>query len=91
MIDAPARERITGPAPGALPPAGEAHEAAEPETMASTPIDSEPQAGAQPDASPDLSAELREAEEAADAEVTALLTSVLDRLGAAHHRPFSRS
>jgi hypothetical protein len=24
-------------------------------------------------------------------EVTAVLTAVLDRLGAAHHRPFSRS
>ena len=32
-----------------------------------------------------------EAEETAAAEVTAVLTSVLDRLGAAHHRPFSRS
>lgn len=35
----------------------------------------------------DLAAELRAAEE----EVTAMLTAVLDRLGAAHHRPFSRS
>jgi hypothetical protein len=40
---------------------------------------------------PDLAAELRSAEEAATAEVTAVLTAVLDRLGAAHHRPFSRS
>ncbi len=39
----------------------------------------------------DISAELREAEEAAEAEVTAVLTAVLDRLGAAHHRPFSRA
>jgi hypothetical protein len=39
----------------------------------------------------DLSAQLREAEEAADEEVRAVLTSVLDRLGAAHHRPFSRA
>jgi hypothetical protein len=31
------------------------------------------------------------AEEIAEAEVSAVLTSVLDRLGAAHHRPFSRS
>ena len=40
---------------------------------------------------PDIAAELRAAEEAATAEVTAVLTAVLDRLGAAHHRPFSRS
>jgi hypothetical protein len=39
----------------------------------------------------DISSELKAAEEAATAEVTAVLTSVLDRLGAAHHRPFSRS
>jgi hypothetical protein len=38
----------------------------------------------------DLSAELRAAEEATAAEVEAVLTSMLDRLGAAHHRPFSR-
>jgi hypothetical protein len=38
-----------------------------------------------------ISAELKAAEEIADAQVTAVLTSVLDRLGAAHHRPFSRS
>jgi hypothetical protein len=39
----------------------------------------------------DLAAELRAAEEVAAEEVTAMLTAVLDRLGAAHHRPFSRS
>ena len=44
----------------------------------------------------DLSAELMAAEEVTPAqvtaeEVTAVLTAVLDRLGAAHHRPFSRS
>jgi hypothetical protein len=44
----------------------------------------------------DISAELMAAEEVAPArvtaeEVTAVLTAVLDRLGAAHHRPFSRS
>ncbi len=41
--------------------------------------------------SSDLAAELRAAEETAAEEVKALLTGVLDRLGAAHHRPFSRS
>lgn len=39
----------------------------------------------------DLSAELMAAEEVAAEEVTAVLTAVLDRLGAAHHRPFSRA
>jgi hypothetical protein len=38
-----------------------------------------------------ISADLRAAEEVAAEEVTAVLTSVLDRLGAAHHRPFSRA
>jgi len=48
-----------------------------------------------PDAGPkqtgDIAAELLAAEEAGAEEVTAVLTAVLDRLGAAHHRPFSRS
>lgn len=39
----------------------------------------------------DIGAELRAAEEAAVEEIVAVLTGVLDRLGAAHHRPFSRS
>jgi len=43
-----------------------------------------------PPAAPDLSAELRAAEDVAAEKVEAVLTAVLDRLGAAHHRPFSR-
>jgi hypothetical protein len=39
----------------------------------------------------DVSAPLKPAEEVAAEQVTALLTDVLDRLGAAHHRPFSRA
>jgi hypothetical protein len=44
----------------------------------------------------DISAEIRTAEDVAEEDVaeekvTAVLTSVLDRLGAAHHRPFSRA
>ncbi len=39
----------------------------------------------------DISAELMAAEEVAAEEVTGVLTAVLDRLGAAHHRPFSRA
>jgi len=40
---------------------------------------------------PDISAELRTAEEVEAEQVRAVLTSMLDRLGAAHHRPFSRA
>jgi hypothetical protein len=43
------------------------------------------------DAAEDIAAALRDAEEVAAEEVTAVLTSMLDRLGAAHHRPFSRA
>ncbi|MDQ6811724.1 MAG: hypothetical protein M3Z95_07495, partial [Actinomycetota bacterium] len=39
----------------------------------------------------DISAEIRAAEEVQAEQVTAVLTSVLDRLGSAHHRPFSRA
>jgi len=55
----------------------------------------EPEQPARADAPPedtqDIAAELKAAEEVAAAEVTAVLTAVLDRLGAAHHRPFSRA
>lgn len=47
--------------------------------------------GGREDHTPDISAELLAAEEVAAEQVTAVLTGVLDRLGAAHHRPFSRS
>ncbi|MFI4992622.1 MAG: hypothetical protein ACHQCH_03260 [Solirubrobacterales bacterium] len=39
----------------------------------------------------DIAAEPKAAEEAEMEQVTAVLTAVLDRLGAAHHRPFSRA
>jgi len=42
------------------------------------------------DAEPEAHADAEPVDQAAE-EMTALLTSVLDRLGAAHHRPFSRS
>jgi hypothetical protein len=47
--------------------------------------------GTEPAPVGDLAAELMAAEEVAAEEVTAVLTAVLDRLGAAHHRPFSRA
>jgi hypothetical protein len=51
----------------------------------------EPVPEADPRQTGDIAAELLAAEEAGAEEVTAVLTAVLDRLGAAHHRPFSRS
>lgn len=47
--------------------------------------------GARAPESRDLAAELRACEEAAAEEIVAVLTGVLDTLGAAHHRPFSRA
>jgi hypothetical protein len=76
------------------------------ETCAETPLDRSPSVPASPDAPSqkpgdpmlgeedtrgDVSAEIREAEEVAAEQVTAVLSGVLDRLGAAHHRPFSRA
>jgi hypothetical protein len=55
------------------------------------PTDQPEDAPAEPVQASGSSSELKAAEEAATAEVTAVLTSALDRLGAAHHRPFSRS
>jgi hypothetical protein len=48
-------------------------------------------ASASGEPAPDMAGELKAAEEVAAEEVTAVLTAVLDRLGAAHHRPFSRA
>jgi hypothetical protein len=73
----------------ALPePAAEPELTAEPEPA---PDDAPPSQDSPPEDVPDIAAELLAAEETATAEVTAMLTAVLDRLGAAHHRPFSRS
>ena len=52
---------------------------------------SEPEPEVQQEPQPDIAAELLALEESSAAETTAVLTAVLDRLGAAHHRPFSRS
>ncbi|HWY19140.1 MAG TPA: hypothetical protein VNY27_10585 [Solirubrobacteraceae bacterium] len=54
-------------------------EIAEPEIAEPAPQEAAPE--------PDISAELAELEQ----QTTAMLTGVLDRLGAAHHRPFSRA
>jgi len=57
----------------------------------SEPTASKPEANADSEKAGDMSAELMAAEESGAEEVTAVLTAVLNRLGAAHHRPFSRS
>jgi hypothetical protein len=54
-------------------------------------VQSSEQAESQVEETADVSSVLKAAEEVAAEQVTAVLTSVLDRLGAAHHRPFSRS
>jgi hypothetical protein len=57
----------------------------------SAPVAEPPDVSAEQQAAAALAAELAMLEEALIAETQAVLTSVLDRLGAAHHRPFSRS
>ena len=80
---APLESHDPAPAPPLVAPPSQAPAPAEPAGAA----EPEPELA---DAS-DLAAELRQAEEVAVGEVTAVLTAVLDRLGAAHHRPFSRA
>lgn len=69
-------------APEARIAADDANASAETPPPEETPQDEAP--------SDDLAAEPAVAEEALAAQTTELLTTVLDRLGAAHHRPFSR-
>ena len=82
------------PAPSQTPPAQPAPARVWPEQPGPS------HAPPQQTAGPDLSSELRRAEETAAEDVRAaptedqvkeILTGVLDRLGAAHHRPFSRA
>jgi len=75
-VSALARPGAAADAPAPDADVGEAHEQV---------------ASADAEAPPDISAEIAAAEEVASEQVTAVLTGVLDRLGAAHHRPFSRS
>ncbi len=76
----------SGPEPSVEAPPAPSTEAA-PAPQAEALQDHEEQAAQRED----ISAELMAAEEVAAEEVTAVLTAVLDRLGAAHHRPFSRA
>jgi hypothetical protein len=63
---------------------------AEEVALVETELDAEPSPSPS-DGHADIAAELERAEEAAEEQVTAVLTGVLDRLGSAHHRPFSRA
>ncbi len=58
---------------------------------ASAAVDDDPAADVAVEPPADIATEILAAEEAAAEQVTAVLTGVLDRLGSAHHRPFSRS
>jgi hypothetical protein len=97
----PALDELAEPADAEIEPAAPADEtelgaeiAAEPAAPDHAEGKTEPQAEATVEpATPvvDLAAELRAAEEVAAEQVEAVLTGVLDRLGAAHHRPFSRA
>jgi hypothetical protein len=63
----------------------------EPEVVAlAAPEPEYPEPEPQPEPVSDLAAELASVEAQMTQETTELLTGVLDRLGAAHHRPFSR-
>jgi len=84
LVVEPSSDDVAEPSePQAVKEAGEAL-AAEVSAAEPDPLETETRGS-------DLAAELRAAEEVAAEEVEAVLTGVLDRLGAAHHRPFSRS
>jgi hypothetical protein len=65
--------------------------AIEPETVVEPEPEPEPEPEAPAPEQPDLAAELQALEASMAEETTAVLSAVLDRLGAAHHRPFSRA
>jgi hypothetical protein len=80
------------PAPAMLAAAPEQSEQAEPSELEhETQAEQSSDIAAELMAAEEVAAEEVAAEEVAAEEVTAVLAAVLDRLGAAHHRPFSRS
>jgi hypothetical protein len=85
----PTSEPVVEASPELVPVAAQAEQPAEPATEAEELPEEPREDTSRP--SRDLAAELKAAEEAAAEEVTGVLTAVLDRLGAAHHRPFSRA
>ena len=94
----PAPQPAQTPGPVASPPpepaqppeqvASVASALAEPPEPAAGQIEQLPESAGVP--AQEISGRLEQGEEAAAGDVTAVLTAVLDRLGAAHHRPFSR-
>jgi len=94
----PAPQPAQTPGPLASPPpepaqppeqvASVASALAEPPEPAAGQIEQLPESAGVP--AQEISGRLEQGEEAAAGDVTAVLTAVLDRLGAAHHRPFSR-
>ena len=75
---------------GELVPAEELVAAAEPAAAEEPALIETPEPEPTPADRPDLAVELAQVEQAMVEQDAALLTAVLDRLGAAHHRPFSR-
>jgi hypothetical protein len=88
MVEESAPVEVQAPEPEQAAPEELVHTPVEPAAL-EEPVEIAVEAPAEPPR--DLSAELQAAEEAATEEVTAVLTAALDRLGAAHHRPFSRA
>ena len=78
---------LQAPEPQAPAPEAELELQAEPAVELESAAD--PEQAPTPDR-PDLAAELAQVEAEMQAQDAALLSAVLDRLGAAHHRPFSR-
>jgi hypothetical protein len=84
------------PEPAADPEPSAVPEAADPEPDSGEPAppgsiaEVEPERAADAGPTVDIAAELAAVEEAMAEQDAALLSAVLDRLGAAHHRPFSR-
>jgi hypothetical protein len=96
QLDGPVPEEPAARAPGQPDAFAAVTQALAPETFAAVHPFAPPAAATEPAPVDDISAELMAAEEVtaeqvSAEEVTAVLTGVLDRLGAAHHRPFSRS
>lgn len=83
-------EAVPAEPPTAMPDPAAAPAPMETEAVADAEVESEDENAAEGE-STDLAAELKAAEEALEADGVALLNGVLDRLGAAHHRPFSRA
>jgi hypothetical protein len=96
QMDGPVPEAQAARAPGQPDAFAAVRQALSPEAFAAVHPFAPPAAATEPAPIDDISAELMAAEEVtaeqvSAEEVTAVLTGVLDRLGAAHHRPFSRS